>query len=97
MSALNGDYYIVEATTENEGEGDGENTDPTMETVGNGVNKFTYFVTKSPFQKWSKLPHLTPAHLSSARKISYLLTGDLEAKIFSNPYFFGQEKHFLRA
>lgn len=90
ITALTGDYYIVEATVEGgEGEGDGENADPTVEAAGTGVNKYTYFVTMSPFQKWNKLPNLTPSILATTRKISYLLKGDLEAKIYSNPVFFG--------
>jgi radial spoke head protein 4A len=92
ITALTGDYYIVEATVEGgEGEGDGENADPTVEAAGTGVNKYTYFVTMNPFQKWNKLPNLTPSILATARKISYLLKGDLEAKIYSNPVFLGKK------
>jgi hypothetical protein len=35
--------------------------------------------------------------MAAARKIKVLFTGDLERSIFTNPFFFGKEKHYLRA
>lgn len=35
--------------------------------------------------------------MAAARKIKVLFTGDLERTIFTNPFFFGKEKHYLRA
>jgi hypothetical protein len=32
-----------------------------------------------------------------SRKIKVLLTGDLERDIYTNPFFFGKEKNYLRA
>ena len=68
-----------------------------MEPTGTGVNRFCYFVTNNPFSKWTKLPDLTPAHLSIARRIRHVMTGDLDKPVIQNPFFFGQEKHYLRA
>ena len=61
MQGMQADYYIVEATIEGEPEAvEGEEKEPNMEAVGTGVNRFTYFVTNSPFVKWQKLPDLQP-------------------------------------
>lgn len=46
---------------------------------------------------WTKLPDLSLKDLQAARKIKVMFTGDLERPIFTNPFFFGQEKHYLRA
>jgi radial spoke head protein 4A len=101
ITGLQRDYYIVEATNEGEGEADepaeGEEKDPLQEAKGTGVNKYTYYACNSLFEKWTKLPDLTPTQIKSSRQIRYLLTGDLEALIYSNPFFFGKEKHYLRA
>ena len=68
-----------------------------MEEKGTGVNRFTYFVTENAFSSWKKLPNLAPKHIEGARSVKILLSGDLEKKIICNPYFFGKEKHYLRA
>ena len=64
------DYYIVEATVGDDGEGEGEGGDggedakePDMEDKGTGVNKYTYFVTENTFSSWKKLPNLAPRHI----------------------------------
>ena len=93
------DYYIVEATLdggEEEAEEGGE-AENNAEPKGTGVNKYTYYVTHNSLSDWVKLPDLNPQDLQSARKIKILLTGDLERPIYSNPFFFGKEKHYLRA
>lgn len=101
ITGIKRDYYIVEATTEGEGEADeiaeGEEKDPLQEAKGSGVNKYNYYACNSAFEKWTKLPDLSPIQIKSSRQIRYLVTGDLEAAIFSNPFFFGKEKHYLRA
>ena len=68
-----------------------------MEASGTGVNKFTYFVSHSSFSKWTKLPDLAPKDIIASRAIKVMFTGDLERTIFTNPFFFGKEKHYLRA
>ena len=46
-------------------------------------------------EEWKELPLIAPRHLLQARRIKHILTGDLEANIITNPYFFGKEKHFV--
>ena len=100
------DYYIVECTgdvAEEEGEeppaGEGgeEEADPKLEPKGTGVNELTYYVTQDSLSDWKRLPDLSYKDLLAAREIKVLFTGDLERPIFTNPFFFGKEKHFLRA
>jgi len=54
-------------------------------------------VTTNILGKWTRLPDLLPSDITAAREIKVLFTGDLERKIYTNPFFFGQEKHYLRA
>jgi len=102
------DYYVVEATVEGAEEGEEENLggegavaseekDPTQEEKGTGVNKYTYFVTSNTFDEWKKLPDLSPKLIKAARSVKLLFSGDLEREIMCNPFFFGKEKHLLRA
>lgn len=100
------DYYVVEATAEGgdpvepeDGE-DGkekEEKDPDQEDRGAGVNKYAYFVSNGPFSPWTRLPDIGPTHIGAARKVKVLFSGDLERNIVCNPFFFGKEKHLLRA
>jgi radial spoke head protein 4/6 len=68
-----------------------------MEANGTGVNKFTYYVSHYSFDEWKKLPDLQPKDIKASREIKVMFTGDLERTIFTNPFFFGKEKHYLRA
>ena len=96
---------MVEATAEGAEEPENENGEEPVaeekeaeqEEKGTGVNKYTYFVTNSPFSPWKRLPDLAPSHIETARKIKVLFSGDLERDIICNPFFFGKEKHLLRA
>lgn len=98
ISGTEKDYYVAEGTLEGGEEGEGGDNKPAdQEARGSGVNKFVYWVTDSVLEKWVKLPDLTPADIKAAREIKVLLTGDLERPIFTNPFFFGKEKHYLRA
>jgi len=81
FTATTADYFVAEATVEAEAEGEEEEKDPLVEEPGTGVNKFTYFATNSPFEKWVKLPNLKPSILATARKIRYMLSGNLENPI----------------
>lgn len=95
------DYFIAEATVEG-GEDDAKDGDeasePNIEEKGTGVNKFTYFVTTDLLSgQWTKLPDLKPSQIMAARQIKVKFTGDLQRKVFTNPYFFGTEMHYLRA
>ena len=40
---------------------------------------------------------MKPNHIAAAKQIKYILTGNLNAQIDSNPPFPGKERHFLRA
>lgn len=61
------------------------------------MNKYTYYVTSNPFSKWVKLPDLQPKHIETSRRVKVLFSGDLERDIICNPFFYGKEKHLLRA
>ena len=94
------DYYIAECEVEGGGDEGGEEggeAPADMEPNGTGVNKFTYYVSHNSFSKWTKLPDLQPKDIIASRAIKVMFTGDLERTIFTNPYFFGKEKHYLRA
>jgi radial spoke head protein 4A len=47
------------------------------------------------FGPWVELPVITPKHILMARKIKHIFTGNLEANIITNPFFFGKEKHYV--
>ena len=77
-----------------------------MEAKGTGVNQHTYWVSHSSFatydadpkkSEWQRLPDISPKQIEASRNIKVLFTGDLKRKIFTNPYFFGEERHYLRA
>lgn len=68
-----------------------------MEAAGTGVNKYTYYVSHSSFSSWTKLPNLTLKDIEASRAIKVMFSGNLERTIFTNPFFFGKEKHYLRA
>lgn len=92
------DYYVAEGTLEGGDEDGGDVEKPAdLEPRGSGVNKFVYWVSNNILDKWTKLPDLLPKDIVAARQIKVLFTGDLERPIYTNPYFFGQEKHYLRA
>ncbi len=61
------------------------------------MNKFVYWVTDNALEQWTKLPDLSPSDIKDAREIKVIFTGDLERYIYTNPFFFGKEKNFLRA
>ena len=93
------DYYVAEGEVEGGGEegAEGDEKPADFEANGTGINKYTYWVSHSSFSEWKKLPDISPSDMAAARKIKVLFTGDLERTIFTNPFFFGKEKHYLRA
>lgn len=93
------DYYIAEGELGEGGEGEEGEVErpPEFEAKGTGVNTNTYWVSHSSFGAWTKLPDLSPSDIAAARTIKVLFTGDLERTIYTNPYFFGKEKDYLRA
>lgn len=68
-----------------------------VEARGIGVNEYTYYVSNRAQGDWVALPELNPEDLAAARKIRVCFTGNLERVIVTNPFFFKQEKHYLRA
>ena len=89
------DYYIVQ----------GSDIDPPAEfnydadmehRKEDGVNQFVYYVTNDLTGDWTELPDVKPSQIICSRLIRYTFTGDLKRQIYTNPYFNGQEQHYLR-
>ncbi len=91
------DYYIAEGTADAVAE-EGVELPADFEPRGTGVNQFAYWVCSSPADpKWTPLPDVAPSDVANARAINVLLTGELDRKIHTNPFFAKTEKYFLRA
>lgn len=91
------DYYIAEGFVAGAGGDEEEEKPKGFEERGTGVNEFVYWVTNSSLGEWTMLPDVTPDILNATRSIKVKLTGDLDAKIITNPFFFGTERQYLRA
>ncbi|KAM3137989.1 hypothetical protein pb186bvf_009884 [Paramecium bursaria] len=92
----NKDYFIAEGVAGTNVE-DGE-LPPDVEARGSGVNTKSYWATTDILSNdWIELPLVYPQHITTARQIRYIFTGNLEADVITNPYFFGKEKHLLKA
>ena len=92
------DYYIAEGTLEAAGGEEGaEEPVEGMEPRGTGVNKFVYWACNGPLGEWTVLPDLKPVDINNARAIKYNFSGNLDQKIFTNPFYFESEKAYLRA
>lgn len=89
ITGTESDYYIAEGTVDGEEEAEGDEKEADFEPKGTGVNKYTYFVASDSLCEWIKLPDLTPAQMKASRCIKVLFSGDLERKIFTNPFFDG--------
>lgn len=61
------------------------------------MNSLVYWASTDILGGWTKLPDLLPQDIIAARQIKVLFSGDLERKIYTNPFFFSTEKVFLRA
>lgn len=61
------------------------------------MNKFVYWAINSPMGEWTQLPDLKPKDIINARSIKYMFSGNLDAKIYTNPFYFGTEKIYLRS
>ena len=90
------DYYIAEGFVQATDE-DGTEKPIGFEERGAGTNQFVYWVTDNPLNNWTMLPDITPDMLKASRAIKVMFTGNLEHQIITNPFFFGLEKHYLRA
>ena len=67
------------------------------EARGTGVNEYTYYTANEAQGPWTALPDLEPRDIEAARHIKVCFTGILEREIITNPFYFRQEKHYLRA
>ncbi|XP_075042091.1 radial spoke head protein 6 homolog A-like [Mixophyes fleayi] len=67
------------------------------EDNGTGANKYVYFVCTEVGAAWVRLPTVTPAQITAARKIKRLFTGNLDAPVITYPPFLGTEANLLRA
>lgn len=47
--------------------------------------------------KWQRLPYCSQKYINIARKIKHIFTGNLDAKVITNPHFPGRERDLLRA
>jgi radial spoke head protein 4A len=65
--------------------------------VGIGVNRFVYYVTRSPFEEWQRLPDVRASEISGSRAVIWQLTGDLQAAVKSFTGFEATEDVYLRA
>jgi len=90
------DYFVVEATQEGGG-AEGEEGGEAAEPRGTGANQFVYWVTNSPVGEWSQLPDIKPSQIIKARQIKCMFTGNLKEKIYTNPFYFEEERIYLRA
>lgn len=102
FSTPNGNLYVAEADIDLEHHGDDSFLPPVgpydvPAEIGVGVNRFVYYVTKSPFDEWRRLPDCRPSDISLSRKITWQLTGDLEAAVHSFVPFEVTEEIYLRA
>ena len=89
------DYYIVQGADIDPKED--ANYDNDMEKrKEDGINQFVYYVTNDLTEEWVELPDIKPSQLIGSRLIRYTFTGNLEKQIYTNPYFKGKEKHYLR-
>ena len=89
------DYYIAQGADIDPKED--ANYDNDMEKrKEDGINQYVYYVTNDLSSEWVELPDIKPSQLIGSRLIRYNFTGDLERQIYTNPYFKGQEKHYLR-
>jgi hypothetical protein len=90
------DYYVAEGFVAGADDDEGEKPKG-FEERGSGVNEFVYWVATDSLSEWTALPDATPDLLQSTRSVKVKFTGDLERSIVTNPFFFGKEKHYLRA
>lgn len=89
------DYYIAEGTAD---AGVVEEETADNEKRGEGVNIFAYWVTNAPESgRWTLLPDLTAADIHNAKQTKYAFSGELDRKLYTNPWQFKTEKFLLRA
>ena len=100
IRGTNKDYYIIEGTVEKTEEGEAD-ADQEPRGTGNpleikGVNEFVYWASNCASGPWTQLPDILPKDVVNSRQIKHTFSGDLDAKIFTNPFYFDTEKLYLR-
>lgn len=88
------DYFVIEGQLPYSEEAKAANH---AEERGKGVNSHVYWVTDDLLDDWVQLPDSEPKYITAARQIKYIVTGNLNADLNTNPKFPGKERHFLRA
>lgn len=88
------DYFVIEGQLPYAEEVDYE---VEAEVRGKGINSNVYWVTDDLLSDWVQLPDSHPKYINAARQIKYIVTGNLNADLNTNPRFPGKERHFLRA
>jgi len=96
MLGTSGDYFVCQGQYRSEDDDDVEDSQ-NLEIGPNSPNKFTYWVSSSPADEWTRLPNVTAAQIVAARQIRRFLTGKLESPVKGHPPFPGTEKEYLRA
>jgi radial spoke head protein 4A len=100
------DYYVVELSLEgqdqhNRAKGDDkifdEIEDSYVEPRGTGANQFVYMVCNDLTEQWVQLPSAVPTKIVRSRQINRLLTGRLDAPVWSHPAFPWPEVDLLRS
>jgi len=91
---ISADYWVYEGELAGTGvSAEGQD----VEARGTGLNKYTYWVSTSPLGELTQLPDCTPEDIKSARLISKLMKGDLNADVKACPWYAGKEVNYLRA
>ena len=88
------DYFVIEGTLPYSEEAKAAEG---AEARGKGVNSHVYWVTDDLLSDWIQLPDSEPKYILAARSIKYVVTGNLNADLNTNPKFPGKERHYLRA
>ena len=89
------DYYVIQATKIDASENYNYDNDM-KKRKEDGINKNVYYVINNLYDKWIELPDIKPSSIRESRIIKYILTDNLDNKIYSNPTFNGTEKIYLR-
>jgi len=88
------DYYVIEGQLPYSEESKSASG---AEERGKGINAHVYWVTDDLLNDWIQLPESDPQYIIAARQIKYIVTGNLNASLNTNPPFPGKERHYLRA
>ena len=80
------DYFVAEGFLEG-----GEEADLSRESTearGTGANQYVYWVCNNPLEDWIQLSDLIPSQIIQSRNIKVSITGQINAKVFTNPFYF---------